>query len=130
MFYATECHDAGKTFSRRRPLCSIHVVLDTVYRPWAWSVRCADAHLADSFTKITSDMGLSALMVLFEGRRWWSSQISSWLTVLVPVLSMVIYELVQTVLPWGRFDPWDVAWTFAGGGIALIVKRRWEAPVW
>ena len=101
----------------------IHVVLDTVYRPWAWSVRCADAHLADSFTNITSDMGLSALMVLFEGRRWWSSQISSWLTVLVPVLSMVIYELVQTVLPWGRFDLWDVAWTVAGGGIALIVKR-------
>jgi hypothetical protein len=99
-----------------------HVALDLVYRPWAWSVSVCDLHFANSFTNMTSVVIISALMVLAEGRILFRDNYGKWLIVIAPVAGMIAYEFMQPLLPFGRFDLWDIAWTFAGGISALLVK--------
>ncbi len=100
----------------------LHVLLDSLYRPWAWNLKLSDAHFADSFTNLTSVVGISALMVFVEGQRFWKEKMSSWLIVVVPAVSMIVYEGIQMVLPWGRFDTWDLAWTASGAVLAWVIK--------
>ncbi|MDA0729291.1 MAG: hypothetical protein O3B70_05045 [Bacteroidetes bacterium] len=44
----------------------IHLVLDLCYRPMAYSKNINDFGLKDSFTQITSVIGISLLMILIE----------------------------------------------------------------
>ena len=101
----------------------LHLLLDLVYRPWAWSIGAHDLHFADSFTNVTAVVIASAVMVAVEGTRLFHDKASTWLIVIAPVTGMIAYEFVQIILPFGRFDAWDIGWTFIGGAIARVVQR-------
>lgn len=99
-----------------------HLLLETLYRPWAWRRGIADFHFADSFTNATAVVGLSSVMVLLD-RGLWADRASESLIILAPLIGVIGYEFLQPFLPWGTLDPWDIAWSFAGAAIAATLKR-------
>lgn len=102
---------------------TIHLLLDRFYRPWIWASGRSDLHFADSFTNVTSVVIVASLMVLVERQKLWVDFASQTLIILAPFVGMIGYEIVQPFLPWGTFDPWDIAWTGVGAALVFVIKR-------
>lgn len=93
----------------------IHILLDLYYRPMAYSKNINDFGLKDSFTQITSVIGISLLMILIEKENFTKGRSGKVFLTLVPVVAMISYEFVQLLLPPLRFDMQDLIFTFVGG---------------
>ena len=102
----------------------LHVVLDTVYRPIAYSHSFQDLGFKDSFTQVTSVIGISSLMVILEKEKTWDSKTGKFLLVIIPVIAMVIYEFIQRYIPASKFDPQDLLYTFVGGIFAAFIQSK------
>jgi hypothetical protein len=102
---------------------AVHLGLDLAYRPWAWTNQVVDLGLADSFTNLTSVVGLSAVMVMVERKKLWEDTLAETRVVGAPVVGMIGYELIQSVMPTQTFDVADIGWTLAGGAAAWVIKR-------
>lgn len=108
---------------------AIHLILDFFYRPWIWASGRSDLHFADAFTNVTSVIIAASLMVLVERQKLWVDRATQSLIVLTPPVGMVCYEFMQPLLPWGTFDPWDIAWTFVGAALVVGIKRTVFDPL-
>lgn len=93
----------------------VHLGLDLLYRPFAYSHSIQDLGFKDSFTQITSVIGISLLMVLFEKEEAWNNRAGKMLLIIVPVVSMVIYEYIQSFIHTSKFDQQDILYTLVGG---------------
>ena len=100
----------------------IHLVLDLYYRPMAYSKNINDFGLKDSFTQITSVIGISLLMILIEKENFTEGRSGKVFLTLVPVVAMISYEFVQLLLPPLRFDMQDLIFTFVGGGFTWFIQ--------
>lgn len=108
---------------------ALHLILDFFYRPWIWASGRSDLHFADAFTNVTSVIIVASLMVLVERQKLWVDRATQSLIVLAPLVGMVCYEFMQPLLPWGTFDPWDIAWTFVGAALVVGIKRNVYDPL-
>lgn len=65
----------------------VHFILDKLYRPTAYSQTLYDFGIKDSFTQITSVIGISLLMVLFEKEETWHGKTGRLVLIIVPVVA-------------------------------------------
>lgn len=100
----------------------IHLLLDLYYRPMAYSKNINDFGLKDSFTQISSVIGISLLMVLFEKENFTTGRSGRVFLTLVPVVAMISYEFVQLLLPPLRFDTQDLIFTLVGGVFTWFIQ--------
>lgn len=100
----------------------IHLLLDLYYRPMAYSKNINDFGLKDSFTQISSVIGISLLMVLFEKENFTKGKSGRVFLTLVPVVAMISYEFVQLLLPPLRFDTQDLIFTLVGGVFTWFIQ--------
>ena len=100
----------------------IHLVLDLLYRPMSYSKNINDFGLKDSFTQITSVIGISLLMVLLEKDNLTTGRSGKVFLTLVPVVAMISYEFVQLLLPSLRFDMQDLIFTLVGGVFTWFIQ--------
>lgn len=100
----------------------IHLVLDLLYRPMSYSKNINDFGLKDSFTQITSVIGISLLMVLLEKDNLTTGRSGKVFLTLVPVVAMISYEFVQLLLPSLRFDIQDLIFTLVGGVFTWFIQ--------
>ena len=101
----------------------IHLVLDLYYRPMAYSKNINDFGLKDSFTQITSVIGISLLMILIEKENFTKGRSGKVFLTLVPVVAMISYEFFQLLLPPLRFDMQDLIFTFVGGVFTWFIQE-------
>lgn len=119
----------------------LHISLDLMYRPFASSKSFFDYGLSSSFSQVTSIAGIACVMLLWEGRNTTFSatfrKLPFGFFIIVPPLSMTIYELIQIWLPTAVFDVLDLLYSFLGGLINWIVlsflifagkRALWGAP--
>ena len=102
----------------------VHLGLDFLYRPFACSQSIQDIGFKDSFTQITSVIGISLLMILFEKEETWNNRLGKILLVIIPVASMVIYEFIQKFIYTSKFDIQDILYTFFGGAVIAIIQTK------
>ena len=100
----------------------IHILLDLYYRPMAYSKNINDFGLKDSFTQITSVIGISLLMIFIEKENFTKGRSGKVFLTLVPVVAMISYEFVQLLLPPLRFDMQDLIFTFVGGVFTWFIQ--------
>jgi len=100
----------------------IHLLLDLYYRPMAYSKNINDFGLKDSFTQITSVIGISLLMVLIEKENFTTGRSGKVFLTLVPVVAMISYEFVQLLLSPLRFDMQDLIFTLMGGVFTWFIQ--------
>jgi len=105
-------------------LIGIHLSMDMLYRPFAYLHSIEDFGVKESFTQITSVIGISLLMVLFEKENTWKSKIGKVFLFLIPVVAMVIYEFIQLYIPDSRFDTQDLLYTGIGGVFAALIQIK------
>lgn len=67
----------------------IHLSLDVLYRPMAYSRNLSDFGLKDSFTQITAVIGISLLIVVFEKDKLRTGRMGQIFLILVPVVAML-----------------------------------------
>ncbi len=102
----------------------IHLLLDSVYRPWVKSNKIADFGLSDSFTQLTSVIGISLLMVALEKAGTWKGKTGLAFLVIVPVAAMIIYEFIQLLITHATFDPKDLYFTLLGGFFTYLIQHK------
>ena len=102
----------------------IHLALDLLYRPLAYERFWNDFGLKDSFTQITSVIGISLLMVIFEKEEAWNGKTGKIFLVVVPVIAMIIYEFLQIYITASRFDKQDLIFTLIGGVFVAVVQHK------
>lgn len=102
----------------------IHLLLDILYRPFAYTNSLQDFGLKDSFTQITSVIGISLLMVLLEKESAWEGKRGKILLILTPIIAMVIYEFVQRFMPIAKFDLQDLVYTLVGGIFVVFIQFK------
>jgi hypothetical protein len=102
----------------------VHLGIDLLYRPFAYSQSIQDIGFKDSFTQITSVIGISLLMILFEKEETWNNRIGKILLIIIPVASMVIYEFIQKFIHTSKFDMQDVLYTLIGGAVIAIIQTK------
>lgn len=102
----------------------IHLMLDFIYRPMAYSLGLNDFGLKDSFTQITAVMGISLLMVVFEKEKITTGKMGKVFLTVVPVIAMLIYEFIQPLTSSLRFDIRDLGFTLVGGVIVWIIQSK------
>lgn len=100
----------------------IHILLDLYYRPMAYSKNINDFGLKDSFTQISSVIGISLLMVLIEKENFTTGRSGKVFLTLVPVVAMISYEFVQLLFPPLRFDMQDLIFTLVGGVFTWFIQ--------
>ena len=105
-------------------LIGIHLSLDMLYRPFAYHHSIKDFGIKESFTQITSVIGISLLMVLFEKENTWKGKTGKVFLFLIPVIAMVIYEFIQLYMPASKFDLQDILYTGIGGVFAALIQRK------
>jgi len=102
----------------------IHLMLDLIYRPMAYSLGLSDFGLKDSFTQITAVMGISLLMVVFEKEKITTGKMGKAFLTGVPVIAMLIYEFIQLLTSSLRFDIQDLVFTLVGGVFVWIIQSK------
>lgn len=100
----------------------IHLALDILYRPMAYSKNINDFGLKDSFTQISSVIGISLLMVLIEKENFTTGRSGKVFLTLVPVVAMISYEFVQLLMPPLMFDTQDLIFTLVGGVFTWFIQ--------
>lgn len=100
----------------------IHLALDVLYRPMAYSRNLSDFGLKDSFTQITAVIGISLLIVLFEKDKLTTGRMGLFFLTIVPVVAMLSYEFIQFFIPPLRFDVQDLIFTLVGGILAWFIQ--------
>lgn len=75
-------------------LIIIHLTLDGLFRPMAYSQNLDDFGLKDSFTQFTAVIGISLLILLFEQDKITTDQMGKIFLTLVQVVAMLFYELI------------------------------------
>ena len=100
----------------------IHLALDVLYRPMAYSRNLSDFGLKDSFTQITAVIGISMLIVVFENEKITAGKMGKIFLTVVPVVAMLGYEFIQLLIPSLSFDIQDLIFTLVGGLCAWFIQ--------
>ena len=100
----------------------IHLALDVLYRPMAFSQNLSDFGLKDSFTQITAVIGISLIIVLFEKDKLTTGRTGQIFLTVVPVVAMLGYEFIQLLIPSLSFDIQDLIFTLVGGLCAWFIQ--------
>lgn len=101
-----------------------HLVLDLLYRPFAYSEDFYDFGLKDSFTQITAVLGISLLIVLFEKDKTTTGRAGSVFIIVVPVIAMLLYEWLQSLIAPLSFDKQDLVYTIIGGFVCWMMQWK------
>jgi hypothetical protein len=102
----------------------VHLALDNIYRPAAYSQALYDFGIKDSFTQITAVVGISLLMVLFENEETWHGKTGRLVLIIVPVVAMLMYECIQPWLSVATFDVQDLLFTLIGGVFVAMIQIK------
>jgi len=88
-----------------------------IYRPFVYQNGIIDFGFAD----VIGDLLGTAAIIFFCPGIYNATRIQSMRVIAFIMIGVVIYELLQPVLPRGVLDWKDVVCTFAAGSLALIV---------
>jgi hypothetical protein len=102
----------------------IHLALDILYRPMAYSQNLSDFGLKDSFTQITAVIGISLIIVLFEKEKVTIGRSGQIFLTVVPVVAMLGYEFIQLLIPTQSFDTQDLIFTLLGGVFIWFIQSK------
>lgn len=102
----------------------LHLVLDILYRPLAYGRSFQDLGFKDSFTQITSVIGISLLMILLEKENAWNGRMGKLFLIVIPVISMIVYEYFQQFIAGSKFDLQDILYTLIGGGFIWFIQFK------
>jgi hypothetical protein len=102
----------------------IHLALDILYRPMAFSQNLNDFGLKDSFTQITAVIGISLIIVLVEKEKVTIGRSGQIFLTIVPVVAMLGYEFIQLLIPTQSFDNQDIIFTLLGGVFIWFIQSK------
>lgn len=102
----------------------LHLALDILYRPLAYNRSFQDLGIKDSFTQITSVIGISLLMILLEKDNAWKGRMGKIFLIVVPVMAMIGYEYFQQFIEASKFDPQDILYTLIGGFFLGFIQLK------